>query len=365
MIPVYQPLFEDDDKKAMFNAIESGWISSLGSFVDTFEQKFAEYVGTSNAICTSNGTTALHLVLDSLGIGPGDEVIVPDLTFIATANAVKYTGAEVVTCDVDPNYLTICTKDLKTKISKKTKAIIPVHLYGHPADMDEIIKISKQYKLYVIEDAAEAHGATYNGKRVGSFGIAAAFSFYGNKIITTGEGGMITSNSDLLSEKMRLKRDHAMSKEKRYFHETVGFNYRMTNVQASLGCSQLAKIEKIILRKREIFSIYSSLLNLDKSISLNKQAKNAESVFWLINLHTTLRKDQIEKIQASLKKKGIDTRPFFVPISLNPPYKHLKDCLHSRRIYESSFSLPSGPTLSNQQIEYVALNVNEILKNVS
>lgn len=364
MIPVYEPFLERDDEDAMISAVKSGWISSIGEYISRFEEDFARYIGTDTAVCTSNGTTALHLILDALEIGRGDEVIIPDLTFIATANAVQYTGAKVITCDVEPDTLTMCPMDLMRKLSPRTKAIIPVHLYGHPANMKALCETAKHAGVHLIEDCAEAHGATFGSQRVGSFGIASAFSFYGNKVITTGEGGMITVKCRDLDKKLRLKRDHGMSKHTRYYHEVIGFNYRMTNVQAALGCSQLAKIENIISRKREIFSLYKSHIAESGSITLNFEANWAKSVFWLVNIHSNMTSHEVKQITKQLKTEGIDTRPFFVPISQNPIYSDLPICKNASRIHEGSFSLPSSPKLNADDINFISDKLNEVLKYV-
>ena len=230
------------------------WVSSIGRYIDDFEAGFARYCGTEFALAVSNGTTGLHLALASLGLTPGDEVIVPDLTFVATANAVAYTGAKPVIADVDPDTLCIDPASVKSLISEKTKAIIPVHLYGHPADMDALMEIGASHGLEIIEDAAEAHGAKYKGRRVGGFGRCGVFSFYGNKVITTGEGGRLTTNDPAFYRRAKRLRDHAMSTQRRYFHEEIGFNYRLTNLQAALGVAQLERIDEFLDRRAEIMS---------------------------------------------------------------------------------------------------------------
>ena len=311
-IPISQPSIGDNEIQYVTDAIKSGWVSSLGKYIDLFEEKFAKYCGTKYAIATSNGTTALHLTLASLGIKSGDEVIIPNFTFIATANAVKYTGAKVVTVDINQDSLCISTKAIISAITPKTKAIIPVHIYGHPAEMDSIIRIAKKNKLFVIEDAAEAHGAEINNKRVGGIGDAGVFSFYGNKIITSGEGGMITTNDQTLYEKIRYLRDHAMSKDKKYWHTEIGFNYRMTNLQAALGLAQFYRIDEIITKKKQIFSWYKNYLNGELNLKLNFERNGVKNVFWVIcveinGINEKERDDLIKK----LKNKNIDSRPYF------------------------------------------------------
>jgi len=259
-IPIAEPSITQKEISYVTDAVKSGWVSSLGYYIFEFEKKFAEFIGTKYALTTSNGTTALHLTLASLGIKEGDEVIIPDLTFVATANAVAYTGAKPIIVDVEEDIWCIDPDSIRKSITPKTKAIIPVHLYGHSADMDEIIKISNEYGLHVIEDAAEAHGAEYKGKKVGSLGKCGVFSFYGNKIITTGEGGMITTDDEKLYERAKFLRDHAMNKEKRYWHSEIGFNYRITNLQAALGLAQLERIEEFLDKRGRYLMVQGILI---------------------------------------------------------------------------------------------------------
>lgn len=354
-IPVSEPSITEKEIHYVMDAVKSGWVSSLGKYIDEFEQKFAEFVGTRYAVAVSNGTVALHLALVSLGIKEGDEVIVPDLTFVATANAVRYTGAKPVFADVDTETWCIDPEDVKKKITSKTKAIIPVHLYGHPADMDEINKIAKEYGLYVIEDAAEAHGAEYKGKKVGSLSDVGIFSFYGNKIITTGEGGMLTTNDEKLYEKAKFLRDHAMSKEKRYWHTEIGFNYRMTNIQAALGVAQLERIDELINKKRQIFQWYKEFLSDIEGIRLNPEKEWAKNVFWMVCL--VLEKDfglSRDELMLKLKEKGIDTRPFFYPISSMPMYGGNCKNKNSKYLSQRGMNLPSGVSLTKEDIMYIS-----------
>lgn len=363
-IPVSEPSITQKEIDYVLDAVKSGWVSSLGEYITKFEQEFAKYIGVKYALTTSNGTVALHLALVSLGIGQGDEVLVPDLTFVATANAVTYTGATPVFVDVDPETWCIDPDDAAKKVTSRTRAIIPVHLYGHPADMDAINQIAQEYGLYVIEDAAEAHGAEYKGKKVGSLGTCGIFSFYGNKIITTGEGGMITTNDEKLYEKAKHLRDHAMSKEKRYWHTEIGYNYRMTNIQAALGLAQLERIGELIEKKRQIFNWYREYLGTIEEIRLNPEKTWAKNVFWMIctvleegKLKTT-RNDLMNK----LKKKGIDTRPFFYPISQMPMYNCNKVNPVTSIISSNGLNLPSGINLKKVDVEYISNSLLEILK---
>jgi perosamine synthetase len=365
-IPVSEPTITEKEVEYILKAVKSGWVSSLGEFINKFEEEFARYVGTKYALTTSNGTTALHLALVSLGIKEGDEVIVPDLTFIATANAVAYTGAKPVFADIDPETWCIDPEDIKKKITSKTKAIIPVHLYGHPADMDPILEIAKEYGLYVIEDCAEAHGAEYKGKKVGSLGICGAFSFYGNKIITTGEGGMITTNDEALYERAKFLRDHAMSKEKRYWHTEVGYNYRMTNIQAALGLAQLERIDEIIRKKRQIFEWYREYLKDIAGIKLNPEKEWAKNVFWMVCLLVeNFDEDKRDRFMRFLREKGIDTRPFFYPCSMMPMYKNSKiKNKVSYEIYKKGIILPSGYNLTEEEVKWICQEIKIILSSI-
>jgi perosamine synthetase len=359
--PISQPSITQKEVEYVTDAIQSGWVSSLGKYIDLFEDKFAQYCGTQYALTTSNGTVALHLALVSLGIKEGDEVIIPDLTFIATANAVKYTGATVISIDIEENTLCISPKAIEAAITEKTKAIIPVHLYGHPASMSEINEIAKKYNLFVIEDAAEAHGAEINGKKVGGFGDCAIFSFYGNKIMTSGEGGMITTNNQTLYEKMKYLRDHAMSQEKRYWHTEIGFNYRMTNLQAALGLAQLERINDLINKKIEIFEWYNKELGNIANLQLNRTANWAKNVYWMICLEIDGYSETERNIlMKKLKLKGIDSRPYFYPISDMSMYQEA-DTPITHNIYQQGINLPSYVGLTEKEVKTICHNLVEII----
>jgi perosamine synthetase len=363
-IPVSEPTITEKEVEYVTQAVKSGWVSSLGEFIVKFEEEFAKFVGTKFALTVTNGTAGLHLALISCGIKEGDEVIVPDLTFIATANAVKYTGATPVFADIDKDTWCISPDDIRKKITSKTKAIIPVHLYGHPADMDPILQIAKEYGLYVIEDCAEAHGAEYKGKKVGSIGHCGVFSFYGNKIITTGEGGVITTNDEKLYEKAKYLRDHAMSKEKRYWHTEIGYNYRMTNIQAALGLAQLERINEIINKKRRIFEWYKEELSDLEGIKLNPEKEWAKNVFWMVCLVIeNFGEEKRDQFMKKLKEKGIDTRPFFYPCSMMPMYRqHQFINSISYEIYKKGVNLPSSYNLSIEEISFICKEIKFQLK---
>ena len=361
-IPIYEPWINESDRNSLIAAFDSGWISSMGQNIQLFEQEFADYCGSNHGICVSNGTTALHLVLDSIGIGVGDEVLIPDLTFVATANAVSYTGAIVKPVAVNPNSLCIDPQAVIENISSKTKAIIAVHLYGHPADMIALRKICDDYDLFLIEDAAEAHGAEIDGQRVGSFGDAATFSFYGNKIITTGEGGIITTNNKSLSETLRFRRDHAMSKEIRYWHPERGYNYRMTNLQAAIGRSQLSRIEEVLARKKIIFELYQSNLSDIDAFSLNYTSPDCKNVYWLVNVHLKPSCGRsATNLAEYLSLNGIDSRPIFFPMSSLPMFQHSEKCNVSWEAQKTMLSLPSGPLLTSEQIRKICMHMSKFI----
>ena len=271
--PVAIPNLNGNEFKYLTDAFMSTWISSSGEYIGRFENEFSSYSDCTHGVACSNGTVAIHLALIALGIGEGDEVIVPDLTFAATINTVLHANATPVIVDVEENSWCIDPKEIEKAITPKTKAIIPVHIYGQACEMDAIMKIAKKYNLKVIEDCAEAHGAMFGGKKVGSFGDIGCFSFYGNKVITTGEGGMCVTNSPELDEKMRVLRDHGMSKTKRYWHDVIGYNYRMTNLQAAIGLAQLERIEEIHKNRKMYEENYKEILD-SKNFTFQQDIEN-------------------------------------------------------------------------------------------
>ena len=358
-IPIAEPWIGKEEEVLVLDALRSGWISSIGRYVGEFEDEFARFASAKHAITVSNGTAALHLALVALEIGPGDEIIIPDLTYIATANAVAYTGATPVLVDVDKDTWTIDPNKREDKINRRTKAIIPVHLYGHPADMDPIMAISRKHNLFVIEDAAEAHGAIYKNQVVGSIGTIGCFSFFGNKIITTGEGGMLTLNNNTLAEKIRILKNQGVSKTKKYFHPEIGFNYRMTNIQAAIGLAQLRKVQKVIDRKIAIAKLYQKFLSpLVPQVTLHPQAEWARCVFWLysILIHNKGIKNR-DHLMEALKESNIDSRPFFYPIHHQPKYKSKDRLPVSENLSTSGINLPSSPNLTDEKIEYICKKI--------
>ncbi|WP_373032640.1 DegT/DnrJ/EryC1/StrS family aminotransferase [Sulfurovum sp.] len=362
-IPISEPSITQKEIDYVTDAVKSTWVSSLGHYINRFEDDFADYCGVRYAMTTSNGTTALHLVLVAMGIGEGDEVIVPDLTFIATANAVAYTGAKVVTVDIEESTLCIDPDAIEAAITEKTKAIIPVHLYGHPANMIKILEIAQKHGLKVIEDAAEAHGAEIEGQRVGSFGHATIFSFYGNKVITSGEGGMITTDDEALYERMKYLRDHAMTKEKRYWHTEIGFNYRMTNLQAALGVAQLERIDEILEKKNTIYSIYERELAGVQGIRLNPSASWAKNVYWMVCLEIDGFTEELrDQFMMKLKELKIDSRPYFYPVSFMPMYEENSVGPVTEKVYKRGINIPSYYDLAEDDIIEIAQIIKTLLK---
>lgn len=361
-IPISKPSITEKEIAYVNDAVSSGWVSSLGRYIEKFENKFANFCNVKKAITVSSGTTGLHLAMEAMGIGYGDEVIIPDLTFIATANAIKYTSASVVTVDIEEETLCICPSAIRKAVTNKTKAIIAVHLNGHPANMELINKIAKEYNLYVIEDAAEAHGAKFKDKSVGSLGTVGVFSFYGNKIITTGEGGIITTNDLSLSEKMIYLRDHAMSKSKRYWHTEVGFNYRMTNLQAALGLAQLERIEELLNKRISIYErYYKNLSNID-FLRLNHISNSVEVSFWTICLEIdNYNESNRNLLMKRLREYNIDTRPYFYPISDMPMYQTTNTPI-THELYKRGLYLPIFNDLKNDEIDYICDKIIELTK---
>ena len=360
-IPISQPSITQKEIDYVTDAVKSGWVSSLGKYVEKFEKMFSEYCDTKYSLTTSNGTVALHLTLAALGIKKEDEVVVPNFTFIATANSVKYLGGKVITADIDEETYCISPKAIEKAITSKTKAIIPVHLYGHPANMAEINKIAKENNIFVIEDAAEAHGAEINGKKVGGLGDAGIFSLYGNKIITSGEGGIITTNNHALYEKMKYLRDQAMSLEKRYWHTEIGFNYRMTNLQAALAVAQLERIDELLDKKIEIFSWYHKYLNNINGIKLNPKSENYKNVYWMICVEL-LNLSEIERdnIMVTLNDKHIDSRPYFYPISEMPMYTKVNTPI-TKLISGRGINLPCYFDITQDQVIYICKELKNLL----
>jgi perosamine synthetase len=360
-IPISKPFIGEREKELVIDALDSGWVSSIGKYIDEFEATFARFCGTEYALAVSNGTTGLHLALVALGLGPGDEIIIPDLTFVATANAVAYTGATPILADIDTDTLCIDPASVKSLLTKRTKAIIPVHLYGHPADMDALTEIAGSHGLDIIEDAAEAHGAKYKGRRTGGLGKCGVFSFYGNKIVTTGEGGMLTTNDQQLYQRAKRLRDHAMSAGRRYFHDERGFNYRMTNLQAALGVAQMERIDDFLGRRTEIMGWYNAEIATTESIRLNRVKNWASSSFWMVCLEVDwMDESSRDTFMKALNARGIDTRPYFCTMSSMPMYEQDPQPVSARKA-RIGLNLPCYFELSKEEVRRVGSAVNELL----
>lgn len=352
MIPVAEPWLTDQELKYVTDAVDRGWISPKGDYVTKFENAFASFVETEHAHATSTGTAALHLCLVAADIGPGDEVIVPDLTWISCANVVHYVGATPVFADIDKETYNIDPDSLRECVTEDTAAVMPVHLYGLPCNMTEIITISEEYDLFVIEDAAEAHGATYGGKPVGSIGDVGCFSFYGNKTLTTGQGGMITTDDDTISERIRLYRHDGMSTEYKYYHTVIGYNYRLTNIQAAIGLAQVERAKDILAEKRRVANVYRRELS-GSSFRFQAEPDPSVSSHWM-NAPVFDTVAQRERVEQSLSEQDIQSRPFFVPIHKQPPYESSDSgCPVATDIAKRGLNLPSSPLLSNETISRV------------
>ena len=362
--PMSRPSVTELEERYVLNAVRSGWISSLGEYVTGFERKFAAFCGVEHALAVSNGTVAIHLALHAMGIGAGDEVIVPDLSFVATANTVLMAGAKPVFCDVDADTLCMAPGDIERRITPRTKAIMPVHLYGHPADMTAINAIAARHGLAVIEDAAEAHGAAVEGRRVGGLGTCATFSFYANKNLTTGEGGMITSHDGALIERCRFLRDHAMSRSRRYWHEELGFNYRLTNLQAAIGCAQLERADELISARREIFDLYRARLDGNRTVRLNRTAPWAVNSYWMVCVEIDgLDEASRGALGDDLRSRGVDNRPYFYPMS-DMPHLPEADTPVAHAVSQIGFNLPTYLGLGRSDVDFICEQLERAIRRM-
>jgi perosamine synthetase len=363
IIPVCQPTLSGNELKYVTDAVETNWISSAGSYIPRFEALFAEKMGTRYGVACTNGTVALHLALATLGLQDGDEVIIPTFTMIATANSATYLGAKPVLVDSELTTWNMDLNQLEDAITPRTKAIVLVHTYGHPVDMDVLNEIASRHGIFVLEDAAEAHGAAYKGRPVGSLGDAASFSFYGNKIITTGEGGMITTNREDVARLAWNLRDHAFSTERHFWHKFVGYNYRMTNLQAAIGLAQTEQLERFVAARRANAAYYTELLSRIPGVVTPPEAPWAKNVFWmygiLLNKEFGLSRDQL---RTALAARSIETRTFFIPMHCQPIYFDqyrgqrfpVAEDLCRRGLY-----LPSASSLTREDILAVVEAIKE------
>lgn len=372
MIPVNAPIITQESKDLVAKALEESWISSAGPYIEQFEKEFATYLGVKHAILVNTGTAALHIALLASGIGEGDEVIVPSFTMAASWMAVMYTGAKPVFVDVEPDIYTIDPDLIEAAITPHTRAIMPVHIYGHPADLDPILAIAKKHHLIVIEDAAEAHGATYKGRLTGTIGDINAFSFYANKIITTGEGGMVTTNDDILANKARSLKDLAHSPAKRFIHDALGYNYRATSMQAALGIGSLRAIDSSLKHKTHMAQLYQKHLADIPGLTLPTTRNWATHVYWMYAILVDEHKFGMSKDQLRIKllEKGVDTRDFFYAPDDQPLLRGVLRGVSSQasrfhvteKIAKEGCYLPSGLAITDDQIKTVCKEIRNICR---
>lgn len=358
---VYQPSLTGNEKRYVDECIDTSWISSKGHFVNDFEEAFSKYIGVKYAVGVCNGTVAIQVAMKALGITKDDEVICPTFTYIASANPIVEAGAKVVFVDSLRESWQMDPQDVRRKITDKTKAIMVVHLYGHPCEMDEIMKIAKEHNLYVIEDCAEAIGSEYKGKKVGSFGDVACFSFFGNKTITCGEGGMVLTNSDYLHERIIKIKGQGLAKYREYWHDTIGFNFRMTNIQAAIGLAQFEQIQKFIDKKRQISDWYKKYLK-NLPIEFHNEVGNVKHTYWM-NSILVESADFRQKLRDFMKENGIETRPTFYPIHTMPMYavKYEKHPV-AEDIALRGINLPSYPGLNEEDVKNICDVVRKYYK---
>lgn len=353
-IPVAEPLLGDKELVYVTDCIKSGWVSSLGKYVQDFESQFAAYCETDYGVAAFNGTVALHLLAATLNLGPGDEVIMPSLTYVATANAFRYSGAVPIFVDSERDTWNIDPATVEAAITPRTKAIIAVHLYGHPADMDPLRTIADRHGLLLLEDAAEAHGACYKGRRVGGLGDASIFSFYGNKIITTGEGGIIVTNNRDWADRAYFLENQGRYPENPYWHPELAYNYRMTNIQAAIGLAQLERIEEMLAIRRRNAAHYNRRLAEIPGLTLPPQKPWAENVFWM---YSVIVEDEFglsrDELRTRLRAQGIDSRPFFYPVHHLPMYNTGQSLPVAEELSQQGLNLPSGATLTAEQVDYI------------
>jgi perosamine synthetase len=367
MIPICVPLLGKKELEYATNCIKTNWISSRGKNVEEFENKFASYCNSKHGVTTTNGTTAIHLALASIGLKKDDEVIVPAFTMISSLLPIIYCGAKPVLVDAELETWNMDVNLIEEKITDKTKAIIPVHLYGHPTNMDKILKLAKDYDLYVVEDAAEAHGAEYLGKKAGGIGHIGCFSFYANKIITCGEGGMIITNDEKIAETAKSLKDLSFPKGERiYLHSKIGYNYRMTNIQAAIGLAQLERIEEFVEMRRRNASLYNdSLANLE-GIGLPPEQEWAKNVYWMYSILIEPEfKISRDKLMTKLRNRQIETRPFFIPMHKQPVFRDMSLFIGENYpiaeiLSERGMNLPSSSGLTTTEIQYICNAIKEI-----
>ena len=368
MIPVHQPLLNGREKELLNNCIDSGWISSEGPYVKKFEEKFSAYIGTRYGVAVCSGTAALETALYAAGIERGDQIILPSFTIISCALAILRLGAEPVLVDVEPETWNMDVSQVKTRISDRTKAIMPVHIYGHPVEMDPLLKIAKDNHLVVIEDAAEVHGAEYKGHKCGSLGHISAWSFYANKIITTGEGGMVLTSDPIMAERAKSYRNLCFRPEKRFYHTEMGYNFRLTNLQAAVGLAQIERIEDFIETKRRLGAYYREKLADINGVKCQIEKPWAKSVYWMYCIELTREANMnAQTLMKELAKRGIGSRPFFLGLHEQPVLKEYG--LFSGEVYpiterisRQGLYLPSSLNLTEGEIDEIVEAIKEIIQ---
>lgn len=364
-ISIATPIFNGNEKKYLTECIDTGWVSANGRFITEFQERFAAYCGSKYALACSNGTVTLHLIVKAMGIGPGDEVIMPTLTYVATANAVAECGATPVFVDSLPDTWNVDPAAVEAAITPRTKAIIPVHLYGLSCDMTALMDISRRHGVPIIEDAAEAHGAEWDGRKVGSIGLVGSFSFFGNKIITCGEGGMILTDDKALYEQMALLRSQGMDPTHRYWHIARGYNYRMTNMQAAVGLGQLENIDWHMGQRKRVAETYHRLFRekLEGYVDIQTVTQPESHVYWMSSLLLTdkVKKDR-DQVMAEMEAKNIEMRPLFYPMHVMPAYEDQGLCLPvAEKLSKRGINLPSHALLDEEKLTYIVDCLQEII----
>lgn len=361
---VAAPDLTGNELKYVTECVQSTWISSQGKYLAEFESRVADFVQARHAIATCNGTVALHLAMAALGVGPGDEVIVPSLTYVATANAAVYCGAKPVFCDVDPVTWCIDAASAARMITPQTRGILPVHLFGHACDMQPLWDLANDWGLWILEDNAEALGAQYMGRPTGSLATAATFSFFGNKTITTGEGGMVTTDDPELASKLRLLRGQGMDPNRRYWHPVVGFNFRMTNLAAAIGCAQIERVEQLLADRRQLAGWYDDRLRGVSNLTLPTTASGVTHSWWMYSVlvDEVSRRDRLMRDLAS---RDIETRPVFYPVHQFPMYRNAKTdngCPVACDISYRGVSLPTATYLCERDVDYICNEVRSAME---
>ncbi len=364
VIPVAAPVLAGNERAYVLDCLESTWISSNGAYLERFERAFAEFCGVRHAIACCNGTAALHLALLALGVGPGDEVIIPTLTFVATANAVRYCGANPVFVDSDPATWNLDPAAVAAAVTPRTRAVLAVHLYGHPAAVGPLREVCARHGLPLVEDAAEAHGAEYRGRRVGSLGDVATFSFYGNKIVTCGEGGMVVTDDDGLAARARLFRGQGMDPDRRYWFTVLGYNYRMTNVAAAIGLAQLERADWHMARRRDVAARYRERLARVPGLVFQAEEDAVKHAYWMFTvvLGDDAPADR-DAVMTHLLDDGVETRPVFYPIHTLPPHREPPQGPFpvAERVARRGFNLPTWAGLSPEDVESVSAALERAL----